>query len=365
MTDILFAAPLSLYSGKVRAYLDWKDIDYHEQLATPDIMRDIIIPQVGRPVIPVVQLADGTLLQDSTLIIDHYEAIAPSASIYPSTALQRMVALLFELYGDEWLVIPAMHYRWHYNEDWVHGEFGKVALPASDRAAQLAAGKTHAAKFQGFVPMLGITPDTKAAIETSYEALLHDLDRHFDIHEYLLGSRPSIGDFGLIGPLYAHLYRDPASGDLMKRLAPNVARWVERMVDVKSPASGSFLCDDVIPPTLLPILRRMMIEQLPHLQLVAQAFASWAVSNDAAPVPRSIGMAPFTVEGVTGTRIASPFSLWMLQRPLDAYRALEGSEKTAADALLEQIDGAVFQDFNLPQRTDFLDHRVTVADTRV
>ena len=32
-------------------------------------------------------------------------------------------------------------------------------------------------------------------------------------------SRPSIGDFGLVGPLYAHQYRDPASGDLITKAA--------------------------------------------------------------------------------------------------------------------------------------------------
>src|SRR3546814_16027626 len=51
----LFAAPLSLYSGKARAYLDWKGVDYEEVLSTPDVYRDVILPNVGRPVIPVLR----------------------------------------------------------------------------------------------------------------------------------------------------------------------------------------------------------------------------------------------------------------------------------------------------------------------
>lgn len=354
MTDILYAAPLSLYSGKARAYLDWKGIDYSEQLATPDVYRDIIVPHIGRPVIPVLQLADGTVIQDTTRIIDHYETSLGSPSVYPDTPLQNLVALLLETYGDEWLVIPAMHYRWRYNEEWVYGEFGKLALPNGDATSQYAAGKARAAMFKAFVPVLGITPETAPAIETSYKALLGDLEHHFQNHDFLLGTRPSIGDLGLIGPLYAHLYRDPVSGELMQRIAPQVVRWVERMVNVKAPLSGAFLEGDVIPDTLLPVLRRMMQEQMPSLQLVATAFAAWVAAHPCEAVPRAVGTVSFVVEGVTGARIASPYSLWMLQRALDAYQKLSPDKKAKADALLDIVNGDAFMSFDLPRRVQFV-----------
>ncbi len=362
MTDILYAAPLSLFSGKARAYMDWKNVDYVEELCTPDIQRDIVIPNVGRPVIPVVKTADGSVVQDTTRIIDHYEAALPGPPVYPDGPVQKLVALLLELFGDEWLVIPAMHYRWNYNEEWVYGEFGAVALPDGTREAQLAKGRETGARFKGFVPMLGITPQTIPAIEASYEALLADLDRHFGRHDYLLGSRPSIGDFGLIGPLYAHLYRDPASGEIMDRIAPNVSQWVQRMVFVKEPLSGDFLAGDAVPDGLLPILARMMAEQLPYLQQVAHKLAVWAEANPGADVPRAVGMADFTIEGVTGERIATPYSLWMLQRALDHYRGFSPRDKKAADALLGKIGGDIFANFDLPRRVVFENHAIHLAE---
>src|SRR3546814_8469565 len=81
-------------------------------------------------------------------------------------------------------------YRWYYNEEWVYGEFGKVALPGGTPEEQYAAGKARAAPFRGSVPLLGITPETIPAIERSYEALLADLDEHFAAHPFLFGSRP-------------------------------------------------------------------------------------------------------------------------------------------------------------------------------
>ncbi len=360
MSHTLYAAPLSLYSGKARAYLDWKGVSYTEVLSTPDVYRDVIVPNVGRPVIPVLQTSEGAILQDTTVIIDHFESSEGGASIYPETPRQRLAALLLECFGDEWLVIPAMHYRWNYNEEWVYGEFGKTALPDGTPEEQHAIGKKRGSTFRGFVPMLGINESTIPAVEASYEALLADLDAHFDCSSvgqpFLLGSRPSIGDFGLIGPLYAHLYRDPASGEIMERLAPNVVEWVQRMVEVKEPLSGEFLANDVIPDTLLPVLARMMHEQVPYLEKVSAMLGEWHTANPGADLPRAIGMADFSIEGVCGQRIAVPFSLWMLQRGLDYLGSLNADDRASCNEMLRACGGDALIDFDMPVRLSFKDH---------
>lgn len=360
MPHTLYAAPLSLYSGKARAYLDWKGIDYTEVLSTPDIYAKVIIPNVGRPVIPVMQTDDGAILQDTTLIIDHFEAAHKGPSVYPETPRQRLAALLLECFGDEWLVIPAMHYRWNYNEEWVYGEFGKTALPHGTPDEQYAIGKERGSTFRGFVPMLGINEATIPAVEASYEALLADLDAHFAVHPFLFGTRPSIADLGLIGPLYAHLYRDPASGEIMERLAPRVAEWVRRMVDVKEPISGEFLEGDQVPETLMPVLARMMGEQVPYLATVAAMLGGWLTANPETEIPRAVGMASFTIEGVSGQRIAVPFSLWMLQRGLDYFASLEGAEREACEDMLRAAGGDALIDFAMPARLKFENHVLSV-----
>ncbi|MEL7198056.1 MAG: glutathione S-transferase family protein [Pseudomonadota bacterium] len=360
MNVTLFGAPLSLYSGKARAYLDWKDIPYEEKLPADARFQKEIVPAIGRQVIPVVETSDGTLLQDTTIIIDHFEAERGGPSIYPDMPRQRLAALLLETFGDEWLVIPAMHYRWHYNEEWVYSEFGKAAMPYATPQEQYEVGKKRGTMFKGFVPMLGINAETIPAVEQSYEALLADLDAHFAAHPFLFGTRPSIGDYGLIGPLYAHNYRDPKSGEMMRRMAPNVAKWVERMIDPE-PLSGDFLPNDEVPKGVIKILSRMMTEHVPYLAKVAAMLGNWAKANPESELPRALEMTEFTVEGVTSQRAALPFGLWMLQRGLDYLASMEGEERASCEAMLSECGGNALLAFNMPARLVFEDFQLKLA----
>ena len=341
---ILYGTEFSLYTGKVRAYLRYKGIPYQETLSTLNVYRKIIIPQTGVRFIPVVQTPHGEYLQDTTDIIDTLEPRFAGREIYPQTPAQNLTSLLFELLGDEWLLIPAMHYRWNFpaqNEKFIMGEFGSIIAPWAPAIVRRFAGRMLAKNFSGMLPMLGITDKTIPAIEAWYEEFLGQLDTHFSQHNYLLGERASMGDFGLVAPLYAHLYRDPAPGELMRRLAPNVARWVERM-NLTEPAIGDWLPDDEVPDTLLPILQRQFAEQFPFLQSTAAALQDWQ-SNHAGHkeqrLPRTIGNHTFSLGDAQAERALIPFSLWMAQRPVDYYASLSGAEKAAAKQLLASVQG--------------------------
>ena len=346
----LYGAEISYFTGKVRAYLRWKNLPFVEIKSDANVYRDVIVPRVGFPVIPVLVTSSDETLQDSTAIIEALECRHGQPSIVPVTPVQRLVASLLELYGDEWLVIPAMHYRWHHNREWAIESFGALNAPDASRDEQIAAGTRRAAPFANAAVLLGAEPHMHAAIEKSYEALLAELDRHFAQHDYLLGTRPSIGDFGLFGPLYAHQYRDPKSGELMHRIAPHVVQWVERMNHPPHPRAGEFLANDEIPNTLLPILDRMMREQLPVLADSAIKLRDWLTAHPGERIPRAIGTHEFVLDGQRGTRIVRPYSLWMMQRSRDVYRGLNATERAIADRLLISVGGKRFIDFADPPR---------------
>lgn len=350
----LLGADISYYTGKARAYLRYKDIPFEEVQATRDVYLKVILPRTGVAMMPVLVSPDDIVVQDTSDIIDFLEERFPTPSIYPSTPRQGTVARLFELYGDEWLVIPAMYYRWIHNTEAMYVEFGKVSRPDLSEAEQIEVGRETCKPFKGALPVLGVTEPMYQAVEASYEQLLRDLDAHFSVYPYLLGTRPSIGDFGLMGPLYAHQYRDPASGEIMKRIAPNVAKWVERM-NAPDPKSGSFLPDDEVPETLYPVLRRMIEEQFPPLREMVAALGEWIDAHPGENIPRAIGTQAFVLKEadgkpVVGERGMFTFSQWMLQRVLDFYQPLTGRSRESVDALLQAVGGREAMQINLSRR---------------
>jgi glutathione S-transferase len=337
----LIGHEFSLYSGKTRAYLRHKQIPFIESCTPED--RSLVLDRIGRRVVPVVVTADGECVQDTTAIIDYLEDRYPERSVYPQGPWQRLVSLLLEVYGDEWLVLPAMHYRWHFkrkNLAYVLKNFGNIIKPNWPKMLRPIGGFPAAMMFGNlYKPIMGRSRGNIGEIERSYEAFLNDFNSHLEVHDYLLGSRPCIGDFGLIGPLYAHLYRDPYPGELMRSRAPNVAKWVMRMQQPKS-FDGDFLENDHVPETVYPLLRRMFKEQLPVLLDTVSRVGEWKAEHpDAKGIPRFIGKHEFVLGDVTATRYVMPYAQWMFQRPLTFYQSLDGEARARIDPILDQLGG--------------------------
>ena len=337
----LYGAPLSLYTGKARSYLTFKQIPFEEVFSSRKVYQNIIEPKTGVRFIPVLETPEHEFVQDTAVIMDLLEARFPERAITPDTPKQKLVSAILEMWGDEWLLLPAMHYRWnHDNFPFIYEEFGQIALPRMPAFIRRIVGKKIGSMFKGFVPMLGITPKSIPAIEQWYEQdVLPSLDAHFAEHDYLLGSRPCVGDFGLMGPLFAHLYRDPASGKIMQKLAPNLVKWVERM-NQHNPPLGAWLADDNIPDTLLATLTRQFKEFWPVQLNSAKETQHWILNNPEEQVlPRKIGDHEFSIGGVSESRAIQSFSQWKLQRVLDIYHGFSEEERTQVDAFLVDIGG--------------------------
>lgn len=356
MTDTYtqYGAPLSLYSGKTRAYLRFKQLPFTEVMATVKVYKQVIVPNTGLRYIPVLKTPNGKYIQDTSVIIDYLEANHKDRSAVPTTPNQHLVSALFEMWADEWLLIPAMHYRWnHDNFPFIYEEFGKFVMPKAPAFIRRVVGKKAGAKFKGFVPMLGITNNSIAAIENWYEnEVLPMLDAHFAKHDYLLGSRPCVGDFALFGPLYAHLYRDPAPGKIMQRIAPNVVRWIERM-HAPPDEFGQWCVSDRIPQTLIPLLKQQFDQFWPvQLDTLART-QTWITTNpETKRLPRALGEHDFSIGNITEKRVVTSFGQWKLQRVLDIYQALSEQQKHNVDPMLHEL-GA----YHLMQTA--VEHRVT------
>jgi hypothetical protein len=159
-----------------------------------------------------------------------------------------------------------------------------------------------------------------------------------------------------MGPLYAHISQDPYPGKLLKAKAPHVMKWIERMhfkhgthcrrchmsphalttrphAEPSTECTTEYLPDDVVPPTLFPILQLMFDEHVPVLLDTLARLAEFRRGGGgggdsdlkvaaAGRIPRSLGWHDFTVGGAKGRRLVYPYAVWMFQRPLDHYRSL-------------------------------------------
>jgi len=359
----LIGAPVSYYTAKVRAYLRYKRIPFFEVPATREIYRDVIVPRTGVRFIPVLISAQDVAVQDSAAIIDHLEAHYAFPRVEPLGPIGQLLAALLETYADEWLLLPAMHYRWNVPENRAYAmeEFGRLSLPTGTLAEQRELGELLAAPFAGSLPALGVHPTTAPAIEQSYQELLGELSAHFARHSYLLGERPCRGDFALFGPLYAHLYRDPASGRLMRELAPRVADWVERMREPEaSSAPAESAGYESWPQTLEPILARMFRELGPVLQSTLARLAEAQPSADGF-LPRTLGWHSFSLGDVSAERAVFPFNAYRFQRAHDHYTRLEPHERERADTLFARVGGLPLMRTPLPFRLLRIDNRLKLA----
>ncbi len=351
----LYAMPHSLYSGKARSYLIKQRIDFQEVTAGhPDYEKEVI-PKIGRWIIPVLKTPDGELVQDGTDIIDWFESRGKARiSAYPKTARHLITSLIFELFGGEGLLRPAMHYRWNFDETnkaFIEGQFGLFRLPNLPKEERREIVVKSTSRMRGAAVMFGVTPQTIPDIEQAYESFLKQLNDHFTLYPYLLGGIPTIGDYGLMAALYAHLGRDPYPATLMKQIAPAVFRWTERMNSYTADMSEfvdmpeAVLPKDDIPPTLVVLLKTVAEDYLPEIRAFTHFTNDWLadqadlnagdiVGGD--PKARAIGSCQFDWRGHQMTVGVLPYRLFLLQRLQDAFDSLQEAEKAAVQKLLTQ-----------------------------
>ena len=257
-------------------------------------------------------------------------------------------------------------------------QWGAVLAPGAEGFARRRAGRLffenvfgiHEAQtkprgvFAGLVA-LGVNADTAPAWEASNTRLLERLEAHFAAHDFALGGLPSLADFALLGPLYAHLYRDAVPGFALRTRFPLVCEWVERTnhsgrsqrARLRSKAllarpgrrarQGAPRPAMAAPgsrtmpfrPTLLPVVAVFFEEMWPVLVSSAERLRALLASGrhaaggelpgktfTASPGFEALqtGDGPlthaFALGGARSRRMVVPYQIWMLQRLADVLR---------------------------------------------
>lgn len=355
---------LSFFSGKTRALLQYKNVPFidHEVDALNLLWR--IPKKTGAKVMPVVVTPEGEWLQDTKDIAEIIEQRFPQGATLPATPRQRIAALLIEAWADEWWIPPAMHYRWVYPENYALFEHdaGKALLPHFPTFAQKRIAAFVAQTLRGYLPSVGIVPAQYAVQERWTEHMLDALDAHFAELPFVFGSKPSVADFGLFGPMYGHLSRDPWPKRELIAKRPQLKAWVERMNTVKAGA-GEFLPGDAIPDTLNPVFDAIFGEFYPMLAGIRDEVQKFLprMKPGSSRLPRALGEIEFPMGAGRYRRMAMPYTLWMVQRILDRYRALPAGERASVDAWAAERGLPEAMRFDLGVRLERVGLHVKVA----
>jgi len=343
----LYGVKISMFTGKVRSYLIKQGIIFNEVAPVSDHFQSAVIPQLGRRIIPVIETSDGTLVQDTSDIIDYLEDRGLAMqSAYPTDPFEKLLSLILELFGDEGLMRPAMHYRWNFanrTDGFITHGFGGWQGPDADEEAKKLVKKTME-KYSGFLPAIGVTPDSIPNIEASYDKLLDILEAHFVRVPYFFGAAPTIGDYGMICSLYAHLGRDPVPASLMKNHAPNLYRWTERMNAPHPDYSDMpyYEPSDDIPQTLAPLFKYIADYFLPELQMNVELMDELTPGEPGTaatinPQMALLGFGSFQHGDIQIGSVVRPVRFYMLQRVTDAYAQMKADDQKRAHDYLDKV----------------------------
>jgi glutathione S-transferase len=343
--------PLSMYAGKTRSYLLHKRIPFTERGTNAWEFFYRFRRRNNAAAIPVVITPQGEWLQDTTVIIDTLEQRFPDSPVLPATPVLRLAAYLFELWGDEFWLPLAMHTRWSHPENvpFFVAEAGDGLLPGFPRWLKTLLGTKHAGLMRSHAANAGVTPEMAPVLDRFLQIQLDALDAHFTRHRFLLGDRPSLGDYGMIAPLYAHIGRDPWSRRELIEPRVHLKSWIERMFLPDSSTGGEFWPDDELPATLLPALRSIFDEMLPFLAACgAELRKTPLLSPDTRTAPRFLGRISYPMAGGTHTRPAPAYPVWMAQRLLEVFAAMTEADRQRVRGWLAETGGEALLSLDLP-----------------
>lgn len=354
-THLLYTEAWSQFSAKVRYALAHMGISYLERsaLRNADSLRTSL---GGLLYFPVLTTPDRRFLQDSSDIIDYLDTQAPAFALVPADPTQRVVALLWELYADEFLLMPAMHYRWGYKEN---NAQMRLLLEAVTGDAELA--QSYGDALDGLRVHQGITRQNETLLEDHVRDLLRALDRYFAVHAYLVGARPTIADAAVFGPLFAYLYHDPSTRRMILAEFPAVARYLERgarpdPVTERAAAVG-------VERASIDALNLAGSDAAPVILNRFQAFETWAgvEANVGDEPPRFVGRFHAQLRGHTFDASTNSYTAYMVQRVKVAFDALPPNARSRVKVALGDSPWMPLLDYNSLVRVSKWGHRLKLT----
>lgn len=323
----LYVFDISYFSGKMQAYLRYKEIahDTIEPKWGGELL-NTIYPNTGLMKVPVVRTPDNEWLADSTPMIDWFEARHPAGAVVPADPVQAFFSRLLEDYADEWMWRPALHYRWSYAAD-AHAasrRFAETFMSTQPGPKAATAAMLRERQQRIYVAGDGVTKDTWDHVESIYLNTLDRLQAIFEKQPFLLGGKPSLADFGFFASMFRHFSLDLTPSLIMQQRAPAVFEWVARLWNSRqSSNTGAWVAAGTLPEGWTPILKDVGEAYLNYLHANAIAWRDRKRSFD------------FEVQGVKYRKLpVVQYRVWCRERLQEHLAAVPPASRAVVEKIL-------------------------------
>lgn len=346
----LYKMDISYFSGKMEAYLRYKKIPYRAIECCDDMSALQRVGQMtGVQKVPAIEMQNGQWLYDTTPMIQWLEETHPEPGIFPKDPALRFVALLIEDYGDEWLWRPAMWWRWMPKSSRV--ALGRRIAKIFSKKLAIPLGFYFGQRqLREWLWNDGMDKQNSQHIRDMLFRELEFLEAVLDEQDYILGSHPSIADFGYFGSFFRHFGNDPISAEVMRRKGPNTYEWLARLWNANPEKLGQQITWQWPNASYWqPLLRRIAKDYLPYLHQNALAF--------------SLEKKRFDYQGDSLTfkqTVTTRYRVWCRQTLQHEFSMLGCDEQKKVNALFAPvggidalhengvIDSGMSEQFNLP-----------------
>lgn len=366
----MYAWQCSHFSAKLRGFLNHKQVPYEEKACN---LYDLMfrVPQnAGVRAMPTLRHRNGQWLADTPLIMAEVEDEYPVRPCRAFTPKQRIVELLLENWFDDGFLAVSLRTRWKDPENWealLRDEAARDLLPWAPLAlSRRIADKIFKRNMERALALVGLRPGgQEEQLEEWAKALLDMIQEHLSHQSYLLGEHPTTADFALLGPLAAHLTRDPWPKREWMDARPVLSAWSDKLHKGFGP-SGDLFPNDGFAQTLEPVIDLMLTEFPILLDKTANAICEHVDANGLGSgdrLPRVTRDVTVQIGGADFVRSPFPYAVWRMQRTQSIYRSMSDQERADVDDFFSSkgSPNILTKEYGPPLERDGLGTRLAVS----
>ncbi|GIX17663.1 MAG: hypothetical protein KatS3mg119_1849 [Rhodothalassiaceae bacterium] len=264
---VIYGLDPSYFTQKVLGFFRYKEIPHEYRwktlTAAPEVEK-----RAGTRLIPVVVTPEREWMWDSTPIAFEMDRRFPQSALLPpieTHPVLHVAGRILEDFFDEWPTRQAVHFRWMMDTGiYTSGTeiaLNQIGLPGDAKpdseGQQMVFKLREILKSWGLDVCRNVGADRRNAEEMEGELvrMMQLVAQHAEWEDFLLGPRPSLPDFALLGALEGHFLRDPIPAKLIERHAAGVIDYAERLKAARASTAAPWPAEDRFAETLAPLLQ--------------------------------------------------------------------------------------------------------------